>query len=347
MRLEKRIETFAELGYILRASLSGENTVYSSVLTELISKQHVNNQWFTPSNVRMAVEAIAYQMTEENLVKWTGSYPLLREKEAGITIGIIMAGNIPLVGFHDFLSVLLTGNSLIARTSSRDSELIRFISDIICSIEPSFSNLISFTDGTLTDFDAVIATGSNNSSRYFEYYFGRYPHIIRKNRNSIAILDGSESESDLEKLGTDIFSYFGLGCRNVSKIFIPSGYNINSLEERWNRYSELIMHPKFANNYDYNKAVFLVNREPFTDFGYLLLKEDNRISSPVSVLYYEFYDSCESLKQRTVLPWQRIQCTVGKNDVPFGAAQMPQLWDYADGIDTIDFILKKIVPRIL
>jgi len=347
MRLEKRIETFAELGYILRASLSGENTAYSSVLTELISKQHVNNQWFTPSNVRMAVEAIAYQMTEENLVKWTGSYPLLREKEAGITIGIIMAGNIPLVGFHDFLSVLLTGNSLIARTSSRDSELIRFISDIICSIEPSFSNLISFTDGTLTDFDAVIATGSNNSSRYFEYYFGRYPHIIRKNRNSIAILDGSESESDLEKLGTDIFSYFGLGCRNVSKIFIPSGYNINSLEERWNRYSELIMHPKFANNYDYNKAVFLVNREPFTDFGYLLLKEDNRISSPVSVLYYEFYDSCESLKQRTVLPWQRIQCTVGKNDVPFGAAQMPQLWDYADGIDTIDFILKKIVPRIL
>lgn len=347
MQLEERIETFAEMGHILRASLSGEDTVYSPLLSELISKQHINNQWFTPSNVRMAVEAIADQLTEENLVKWTASYPLLREKEAGLTIGIIMAGNIPLVGFHDFLSVLITGNSLIAKTSSKDSELIRFISEIICSIEPSFSNLISFTDGTLTGFDAVIATGSNNSSRYFEYYFGRYPHIIRKNRNSIAILDGSESESDIERLGTDIFSYFGLGCRNVSKIFIPSGYNINCLEERWNKYSELIMHPKFANNYDYNKAVYLVNREPFTDFGYLLLKEDNRISSPVSVLYYEFYGSYGSLKQRADLPWESIQCTVGKNDVPFGTAQMPQLWDYADGIDTIDFILKKIIPRIL
>ncbi len=347
MELEERIRTFTRLGNILRSSLRGEDPVYSSAVSALISNQHYSNKWFTPGNVRMALEAIANQLTEENLLKWVSSYPGLREKPAEIRIGIIMAGNIPLVGFHDFISVLMTGNSLVAKTSSKDAGLIKFISDIICSTEPSFRKLISFTEGTLSDFDAVIATGSNNSSRYFEYYFGKYPHIIRKNRNSIAILEGNEPETDLEKLGTDIFSYFGLGCRNVSKIYVPSGYNINSLSVQWKKYSDVINHSKYANNYDYYKAIYLVNRDPFEDFGYLLLKEDKRIASPVAVLFYEFYESYETLKQQTGLLKDSIQCTVSKNDVSFGTAQMPQLWDYADGIDTIEFILKKNIPRIL
>jgi hypothetical protein len=346
MGLEERIKAFTELGKILRAALSGEDSKYSREVSEIIDRQHLNNQWFTPSNVRMAFNAIADQLTEENLLKWCGAYPLLREKEAGLTIGIIMAGNIPLVGFHDFLSVLITGNRLIAKTSSKDSELIKFVSDILCSAEPAFHKLIRFTDGALSDFDAVIATGSNNSSRYFEYYFGRYPHIIRKNRNSIAILDGTESDQALDGLGTDVFSYFGLGCRNVSKIYLPAGFNLSLLEERWKKHSGLTVHPKYANNYDFNKAVFLVNREPFTDFGYLLLKEDNRISSPVSVLYYEFYDSYELLRLNLGSLAESVQCTISTTDIPFGTSQMPQLWDYADGIDTIEFILKKIIPRI-
>jgi hypothetical protein len=347
MELENRIKTFAELGNILCSSLSGDNPVYSQRISELIDNQHINNPWFTPENVRKALKSIACQLTEDSLVKWSSFYPLLKEREAGITVGIIMAGNIPLVGFHDFLSVLLTGNGLVAKTSSRDPELIKFISDILISLDPSFGNLIKFTDGKLSGFDAVIATGSNNSSRYFEYYFGKYPNIIRKNRNSIAIIDGSESAADLENLGNDIFTYFGLGCRNISKIYIPSGYDINSLKERWGEYSAITGHVKYANNYDYNKAVYLVNRDTFTDFGYLLLKEDSRISSPVSVLYYEYYNSYKALKEQLEQLKESIQCTVSKKDVAFGTSQMPQLWDYADDIDTIEFILKKIIPRIL
>jgi len=347
MESDKRIEAFAELGRILRSSLKGDDPQYSAVLSELADRQHMNNQWFTPASVRMALEAIASQLTRENLIKWTSAYPLLSAETAGIRIGVIMAGNIPLVGFHDFISVLITGNSLVAKTSSKDSELIKFISEILCSIESSYRSLINFTEGTLSGFDAVIATGSNNSSRYFEYYFGKYPHIIRKNRNSIAILDGSESDKELEQLGIDIFSYFGLGCRNVSKIYIPEGYNINDLAVHWGKFSDIIGHSKYANNYDYNKAIYLVNRDPFTDFGYLLLKEDNRISSPVSVLFYEFYKSYDNLRKQTKLLEENIQCMVSKKDIPFGTAQMPQLWDYADGIDTIEFILKKNIPRIL
>ena len=284
MNLEERIKSFVLLGESLRKSLNKTETDCNLSLNKLIDAQHNLNPWFTPDNVRRALTAIAEELTEENLIIWTNFYPGLRKQKKPYRVGVIMAGNIPLAGFHDFLSVLISGNNLIAKTSSKDQELIGYISDILCSINPGFRNCIEFTDGTLTNFDAVIATGSDNSSRYFDYYFGRYPNIIRKNRNSVAIIEGDESDEELEDLGIDIFSYFGLGCRNVSKLYFPKGYDFRPMIKRWDNFAGVINHAKYANNYDFNKAVFLVNKDVFYDAGHLLLKEDGRISSPVSVL---------------------------------------------------------------
>jgi len=341
MNLEERIKSFALLGETLRNSLYGTSVTSADQLNLLIDNQHNHNQWFTPENVRRAVTAIAEELTEENLIRWTSAYPGLNEQIKPLRVGVIMAGNIPLAGFHDFLSVLISGNNLIAKTSSKDYELIVYISNILCSINTEFRKRIEFTEGTLTNFDVVIATGSDNSSRYFEYYFGKYPNIIRKNRNSIAIIEGNETDDELTNLGTDIFSYFGLGCRNVSKVYFPKGYDFISMVRHWDTFSGVINHTKYANNYDFNKAVYLVNKEVFYDTGHLLLKEDSKISSPVSVLHYEYYESENAVKQQTELLKEKIQCVVGIHYIPFGKAQSPHLWDYADGIDTIEFLLKK------
>jgi hypothetical protein len=347
MDIKERIEAFSILGTILRDSLAGKPTIYSPALNNLIDTQYQKNPWFTPENVRMAVMAIAEQLTQENLTIWTSHYPELSLERKPLKTGLIMAGNIPLVGFHDFLTVLISGNDLIAKTSSKDADLIRFAGEILCDLNPGFKNKIEFTNGTLSGFDAVIATGSDNTSRYFEYYFGKYPSIIRKNRNSIAIIEGNESDEELRLLGSDIFSYFGLGCRNVSKLFVPSGYDFNRMIMAWNKYSELIRHSKYASNYDFSKAVYLINREKFTDTGFLLLKENQGLSSPVAVLYYEYYNSLDEAGRIIEDLKERIQCICGKNHVPFGKAQAPSLWDYSDGIDTLEFLLKKNNAGIL
>jgi hypothetical protein len=350
MELKERIESFAQLGGFLRNSLdSGVLTFAGEThnISDLIKNQQMLNQWFTPGNVIKALTAIANELTENNLTKWTDAYPSLSEESSPHRIGVIMAGNIPLVGFHDFLSVLITGNNIIAKTSSKDSQLIVFLSDLLCKINPGFREKVEFTEGNLKNFDAVIATGSDNSSRYFEYYFSKYPNIIRKNRNSIGIIEGNETDEQVLKLGDDIFSYFGLGCRNVSKLYLPKGYDLTSMTKNWSHFEDVIRHTKYANNYDFNKAVYLVNREAFFDTGHLLLKEDTRISSPVSVLFYEYYESQHAVKQITELLNDKIQCVVGKFGVPFGEAQSPHLWDYADGIDTIEFLLKKKLAGIL
>jgi len=347
MDLQERIRSFAALGETLKNSLDEKLTVANERLNALIASQHIHNPWFTPENVRIAVKEIASKLTEENLTRWISRYPKLDEKTIPFKVGIIMAGNIPLVGFHDFLSVLITGNNLIAKTSSKDHELIVYLGDILCSINPSFAEKITFTEGPLTNFDAVIATGSDNSSRFFDYYFGKYPNIIRRNRNSIAIIEGDETDVEIESLGSDIFSYFGLGCRNVSKIYCPKGYDLKSVFKHWNNFSYITSHAKYANNYDFNKAVYIVNKETFYDTGYLLVKEDSRLSSPVSVLYCEYYESQDAVKQLTEHMKEKIQCVVGKHNIPFGKAQSPELWDYADGIDTIEFLLKKKIAGIL
>jgi hypothetical protein len=347
MNLEERIKSFALLGEILRDAIESRAGEFQAKLNVIIENQVNINPWFTSDNVRSAIIEIARQLTNENLTKWIGPYPGLKMSYKPYRIGVIMAGNIPLAGFHDFLSVLISGNIVVAKASSKDSELIVFISEMLTLINPEFSKSIVFTQSSLTDFDAIIATGSNNSSRYFEQYFGKYPNIIRKNRNSVAILEGNETSEELEGLGKDIFSYFGLGCRNVSKIYIPRGYDISGLANHWEKYSGIISHINYGNNYDFNKAVYIVNKEKFHDTGYLLLKEDKRLTSPVSVLNYEYFESQSALKEQLDLLCENIQCVVGKRSIPFGKAQSPYLWDYADGIDTVEFLLKKNLDGIL
>jgi len=347
MDINQRIDAFSKLGSILRNYLAGKPTKYSSALNNLIETQFQKNPWFTPDNVRMALKAIADELTHENLVKWTGMYPALANDSKPVNVGVIMAGNIPLVGFHDFLSVLITGNNIIAKTSSKDSDLIAFVSEILCDINPGFREKIKIAEATLSGFDMVIATGSDNSSRYFEYYFGKYPSIIRKNRKSFAIIDGSETDEELTALGSDIFSYFGLGCRNVSKLFAPSGYDFSRMLKAWDKYSAVINHQRYASNYDFSKAVYIVNKEKFTDTGFILLKENQGLSSPVAVLYYEYYNSFDEAEMITENLKGKIQCICSKNHIAFGKAQTPSLWDYADGIDTVEFLLKKNIEGIL
>ena len=346
MELNTRISTFSELGHILRKALDGKGGSQGEKLCSLIERQHLFNPWFTPENVKMAVGAIAEKLTEGNLGSWTDKYTALWEEHEPYTTAVIMAGNIPLVGFHDFLTVLISGNKILAKTSSKDDQLISHIAEILCSLNSEFGKMITFTEGTLSGFEAVIATGSNNSSRYFEYYFGKYPHIIRKNRNSVAVISGDETVNDLRDLGKDVFSYFGLGCRNVSKLYLPSGFPIEKILDNWSEYSRIINHYKYANNYEYNMAVWLVNKEKFLDTGYILLRENRSLASPVAALHYEYYDSPTMLADNLIALQDKIQCITGKNHIPFGSAQAPELWDYADNIDTLDFLLKINMPGI-
>jgi hypothetical protein len=346
MDLGKRITAFSELGQILRKALAEEGSKKGQELDKLIERQQSLNPWFIPENVRMAISAIAEKLTEENLQNWTGKYPELKEKHDPYTTAVIMAGNIPIVGFHDFLSVLISGNRIMAKTSSKDSELIKYIAGILCSINSEFQGLIEFTEGYLSGFDAVIATGSDNSSRYFEYYFGKYPHIIRKNRNSIGIITGDEKDEDFRELGRDIFSYFGLGCRNISKLYLPAGFRVEKILDNWSRFSSIINHSKYANNYEYNMAVWLVNREKFLDTGFILLREEESLVSPLATLYYEFYDSPEKLTDNLIGLKDKLQCIAGKDYNQFGTLQAPELWDYSDNIDTLDFLLKKNISGI-
>jgi hypothetical protein len=347
MNLKERIQSFSKLGEVLRNSLNGSDTTHREQIESIVFSQYKQNPWFTPENVRYAINAIATKLTEDNLIKWTRAYPSIDANLKPARAGVIMAGNIPLVGFHDFLSVLITGNIILAKTSTKDSELIHLISEILCSINPALKEKIEFTENILTGFDLVIATGSNNSSRYFEYYFGKVPNIIRKNRNSIAIITGNETDDELRNLGTDIFSYFGFGCRNVSKIYLPDGYEISELVSKWEPFNGIISHSKYANNYDFNKAVYIVNKEKFHDSGFLLLKEDAALSSPISVLHYEYYNEKQEVIKQTEYLKEKIQCIIGSEYIPFGKAQSPDLWDYADGIDTIEFLLKKNKAGIL
>jgi hypothetical protein len=251
-----------------------------------------------------------------------------------------MAGNIPLVGFHDFLCALISGNNVQIKLSSKDSKLIKYLVGYIERIEPSFQGRITFKE-RLEGFDAIIATGSDNSARYFEYYFGKYPNIIRKNRTSCAILTDAESDQEIANLGIDIFSYFGLGCRNVSKLYVPTDYDFINLLSRLESFKEIIHHHKYCNNYDYQKSILLVNGVQHLDNGFLLLQENEKLVSPISVLYYERYVDESDLRNKLKVNAEKIQCIVGKvkpAEIPFGQAQYPNVWDYADQIDTLKFL---------
>lgn len=329
MNVHVRINAFVSLGQSLQ-QLSDDDF---QTLTEKVARE---NPWFTKENVRMAIHGVVKLLDKPNLEKWLSQYQF---KEESKKIALVLAGNIPMVGFHDLLSVLISGNVAVIKLSSKDTVLLNYILNTLCSIEPSFRSRIELVE-QLKNFDAVIATGSDNSARYFDYYFSKYPHVIRKNRTSVAILTGNESEEDLINIGVDIFSYFGLGCRNVSKIFLPTEYTFDKFYPSLERYQPIINHHKYCNNYDYQKSIMLVNQIPFLDNGFLMLHESTRMVSPISVVYYERYANREELSEKLKASEDKIQCVVGKDAgmIPFGKAQYPELWDYADGVDTLKFL---------
>jgi len=328
-------------------------------LTDLINTEQHYNAWFTPLNTMNAVKAIGKMLNGEDLERWLsfdhGQWSIDHSKEEKTmdhelstmdskAIGLILAGNIPLVGFHDVLCVLASSHHAMIKASSQDERLIKHILNMLAEIAPEFSGSFSFVE-RLAGFDAVIATGSNNTSRYFEYYFGKVPHIIRKNRNSVALLTGNETKEQLFLLGHDIFDFFGLGCRNVSKLLVPRGHNFTPFFEAIEPHNMIIDHHKYRNNYDYNKSIYLVNGDQHLDNGFLLVKEDSRMASPLAVLYFEYYDSLSTAVERLAAISDDIQCVVTgeKLNLPnqivdFGKSQQPKLWDYADGVDTMAFL---------
>jgi hypothetical protein len=316
------------------------NDLFFNSFVDLIALSQSHNNWFTPENVHFSISSWSDALTENNLNQWLSAYNFI-EKEPK-NVGLILAGNIPLVGFHDFLSVLISGNNVLVKTSSKDDYLIKFLTKYLIALDNRFNEKITFVEGKLENYDAVIATGSNNTARYFEYYFKNKPSIIRKSRNSVAVLTGNETPEEMTLLSEDVFRYFGLGCRNVSKIFVPKNYNFDAFFNGMYAQKDVIYYEKYANNYDYNKAVFLMSNFQLLDNEFLTIKEDTSHASPISSVFYEYYEDVNEVKARMQQDAEMIQCVVSngiiENSVYFGNTQKPNLWDYADNVDTLDFL---------
>ena len=331
MNLQARIQAFTKLGEYLKDNFTSEKE-------EQIYSAKVKNAWFTEESIKGAINVWVEQLNDGMLTAWINPYKL-KEVESPKRVLIIMAGNIPLVGFHDFLAVLISGHKVVIKLSSNDNILIPLIIEKLIDIAPEFSTRIEFIEFIKDKkFEAVIATGSDNSSKYFEYYFKDAKRIIRKNRRSVAILDGTETKRELEGLANDVFAYFGLGCRNVSKVFLPKGFVLDNLFKAFYPYSDVVNHKKYGNNYDYNKAIFLMGSNDLIENGFLLMKEDKSLLSPVAMLYYEFYNDMHTVEQFVEENAEQLQCVVSKKDIAFGNTQKPNLWDYADGVDTVEFL---------
>ncbi|MRX63920.1 acyl-CoA reductase [Maribacter luteus] len=346
----ERLNAFIELGKFFRDYSEYHNKEVSETfedvwhlkLEEAIGIAGHKNGWFTKENIVFSLKTWGAILTPKDLEGWLSLYEIDKNKHK--TVALIMAGNIPLVGFHDFLSVLLSNNKALVKLSSNDAILLPLVAQFLIEKCPSLENEIEFTEGKLEHFDAVIATGSDNTARYFEHYFGHKPHIIRKNRNSVAVLTGNESKEELKAFGEDIFRYYGLGCRSVSKIFVPEGYVFDGFFEAIFDYNPIINQAKYANNYDYNKAVYLMSEFKILENGFLMLKKDDGYSSPIATLFYEEYRLLDELKVRIAEDREKIQCVVAsglfQDEVTFGHTQNPSLTDYADGVDTVEFLLK-------
>jgi hypothetical protein len=347
--IKNRVDAFLKLGHFLsqysRASIQKKedvlfNDLFFDGFIHQLKIAEENNSWFTRENILFAIESWTNALTIENVQAWIKDEKILESSSK--RVAIIMAGNIPLVGFHDFLAVLISGHSVLVKQSSNDKHLVPFLAKYLEYVEPSFKGKITFTEEKLSGYDAVIATGSNNTARYFEYYFKNTPSIIRKNRNSVAIIQGNESEQDYENLSEDIFRYFGLGCRSVSKLFVPKNYNFDAFFKGMYQQHQIIQNAKYANNYDYNKAVYLMSEFDILENGFLMIKEDESYASPIASVFYEYYDDPVDLKIKLHKEGEQIQCIVSKgfieNEIAFGQTQSPQLWDYADGVNTLQFL---------
>jgi len=336
MTLKERINALVSLGEKIRED--------DERMQACMQRTHMENQWFTIENIKQSKNAIAQHFLQKDLLEnWVNNYHLDDNIEAK-KVALILAGNIPLVGFHDVLCVFICGHISQIKISKKDPFLLPFFLKILSEIDPRTKDYFELTE-KISNFDAVIATGSNNSSRYFETYFGKYPNIIRKNRNAVAVINGDESKEDFDQLGKDIFNYYGMGCRNVSKVYLPKDYDLQPLLESLHEFKHIVTHSKYKNNFDYNLAIFMLNQIPVHSNGCLMLVEDKALTSRIACLHYEFYENDNTLNADLIRHKEEIQCIVSKKEdlelktVPFGQAQQPSLTDYADGLDTINFLL--------
>ncbi len=303
---------------------------------EAIERQYRENSWFTPAFCRYALAAIAKMLLDAYYSCYQDVAPTIAPHKR---VAVISAGNIPMAAFHDFFCILVSGNDYQGKLSAQDKYLLPVLAQELTRLAPEFGERITFVD-KIADFDAVIATGSDNSARYFSYYFDKYPHILRKNRNSVAVLDGTETEEELRLLADDIYLYFGLGCRSVSKLFVPKDYDFVPFLRILTQQSQPIaQHNQFNNNLDYQKAVHLMNRLFYMDAGTFLLVENENYASPIGMIYYEYYDDLNQVRQRLTHDAEKLQCIVGHCAEPFGNAQNPSLLQYPDGIDTLSWLL--------
>ncbi len=344
MEKSRIINAFVVLGTILNEL--GENNAYSAKVSslteeeyaevnEVVAREFHHNGWFTEDSIRQAFREISTWLTPEKLTDWTNNYaPNDHMKQ----IAVIMAGNIPLVGFHDFLCVLLSGHQAICKQSSEDARLLPALVKLLLLFEPDLEERIRFSDRKLVDYDAVIATGSNNSMLHFEQYFSHVPHLFRGHRTSVAVLTGDESKEELNALGVDCLTYFGRGCRNVTHLLFPEGFDLNRFFEAIVNLSDVVNNKKYGNNYDYNKAVHLMSLSKFLDNNFLLMKESDQLFSPLSMLHYQYYQRPEEVNSFLDAHRSQIQCIVGQEFIPFGQAQCPSLMDYPDGMDTMEFL---------
>lgn len=345
MTLQQRKEPFVQFGLFLKDFLSKntelEYNTRENEFAQILQKARHYNGWFDDANLTLALKGLIKLTDSNDLNSFCNQ---IKEPKNPKTVAVIMAGNIPAVGFHDFLCVLLSGHNILIKTSSDDAVLMPWIINFISDTEPAFKSRIKFSEGKLEKFDALIATGSNNSAQYFEQYFNKIPRIIRKNRNSVALLNGLENMEDLQNLGKDIFTYYGLGCRNVSKLLVPEQYDFKSFFEAIFPFGGVINNKKYGNNYDYNRAVMLMNLEKFQDNNFLLLKESQALKTPVAVLHYEYYPGQEEAEKSLIDKQDEIQCIVSnlqlKNlkTIPFGITQIPDLGDFADNVNTLVFL---------
>lgn len=348
IKIDEHIDNFGRLSDFLSAFVLGKTNPDDhshKCLAEAVDNSMIHNGYFTKQHIFLALDSLAIMLDKEKIRNWMSNYePLFKTTSKPVKVGVVMAGNIPLVGFHDFLCILVSGNIFMGKLSHDDRFLLPAIAEVLTAIDARYKSLIHFTDNKLEGFDAVIATGSNNTSRYFEYYFGKYPHIIRKNRNSIAVLTGNETDEQMNLLAADIFSYFGLGCRNVSKIFIPESFDLQRFIHAMKPFSSILDHNKYKNNYDYYKTIFIMDKRIIIDGGFFLLVEESSMYSPVSVINFERYADLTSVQAFLHENSESIQCIVGSASidhaaVSFGNAQHPELWNYADNTDTMNFLL--------
>ncbi|MBT0550036.1 acyl-CoA reductase [Riemerella anatipestifer] len=340
MNISIKISGLAQLGLFINQFLEKTEEVYSeeeALFSMKLSRSEIENPWFTQDSLRFALKQWADLLTEENLNDWVNSYP---ETKGGKKVGLILAGNIPLVGFHDVITVVLSGHIPVIKMSSKDKQILPFLLEKWASLSEGIEyQLVE----KLENYDAVIATGSNNTARYLEYYFKNKPNIIRKNRTSVAVLSGKETDEELQLLAEDIFRYFGLGCRNVTRLFIPQDFKLERLFENFVGFQDIINHHKYANNYDYNRAVYLLNQENFWDNNFVMLKEDAQLFSPLSVINFSRYDTIAEVETFLNENHENIQCIVShlrlnRGEVGFGEAQTPSLNTYADDVDTMAFL---------